>query len=195
MGQNKCGFMSWKFCMNLFLTDWWRTFQLWFILFWLYNSLLYSLHTLSKFGGGLWRNTKVMGHWVRLPIFAVCYVRQVWSSSAHRHRQAWLRWVKAVKFVAQSLSLPRQGLRRLEKLATVKYICICTLVLQFWNEWHLRMLATSRALLYVSCKLLKSYTERVPCGDVVYFRGPALVQQSRCRRRCSVGVSHVHCLE
>ena len=30
-----------------------------------------------------------MGHCVRQPIFLVCSVRWVWSSSAQRHRQAW----------------------------------------------------------------------------------------------------------
>ena len=44
---------------------------------WIIASYVIYIHT--KFGGDLWRNTKVMGHSVRRPIFLACFVRQVWS--------------------------------------------------------------------------------------------------------------------
>ena len=49
----------------------------------IYITAYYIVYIHTKFDRDLWRNTKVMGHWVRLP------VKQKWSSSAQRHRQAW----------------------------------------------------------------------------------------------------------
>ena len=43
---------------------------------------IFCIHT--TFGRDLWRNTKVMGHWVRLPIFLVRYVRRVWSKMDYK---------------------------------------------------------------------------------------------------------------
>ena len=50
----------------------------------MYNSLVYSC-IYTKFGRDLWRNTKAMGHWVRLPSFSVCSEARVVQQCTEAH--------------------------------------------------------------------------------------------------------------